>query len=464
MSAQTTDIKSYSKTVNDSPSTSPVRNSHEKDDTFSKTFDEIKSRREDRAQETNRRENVQADADKVSKRAEKIRNEKNKHEVSPNEENENDKDEVSEKPLSSETVTVETNEALLANIDFGTLPQTAEMTAAAQTTQAEADTKQAPSTQDGTKNTSTDSTKSSLAKSTVAADIALSTTKITDAIAANVEDASGVQIKASEKVAAAAKENAVVQVQDNSSKAKETALANLQSIEGTDTTVVESETGTDAKNNNSNNSFSQGNASEQLIKLSIQNAQGDKTAQTDSFNIALDKQVQSPNAAQQPKELNKADIFSQINSKLNEMPQQTENNSKVTIILKPENLGRIHLEIVNTHEGIIAKLLTENQQVKELLDKNMEALKSQLGAQGVNVNNIKVENTQHAANNSMDFEREQFNQNGFSNNSQQNQSGETNTSNKYSDDIEFDSDMNIEFEAQKPQTQIIHDGKIDYKV
>ena len=108
-------------------------------------------------------------------------------------------------------------------------------------------------------------------------------------------------------------------------------------------------------------------------------------------------------------------------------------------------------------------MLTENQQVKELLDKSMETLKSQLGAQGVNVNNIKVENTQQTSQNAMNFEREQFSQ-GFSQNPQGHNPANPDSARAYEENnIEFVEETG-EIEPEIAQSQILHDGEVDYKV
>lgn len=279
---------------------------------------------------------------------------------------------------------------------------------------------------------------------------------------AEVEE--GAQIKASEKVAQAAKDGTISQTQELSSQAKQSAMENLQSIQGTDTTVVESKSSaqSDAQSN-SNSSFSQGNAAEQVIKMSIENADADSVmpVQNNPSNHA-DKALQTASSAtSRTFDLNKSDILNQIGTKMQDLPETGQ--SKVTIILKPEHLGRIQLEILNTGDGITARMLTENQQVKELLDKNMETLKSQLGAQGVNVNNIKVENTQQTSQNAMNFEREQFSQ-GFSQNPQGHNPANPDSARAYEENnIEFVEETG-EIEPEIAQSQILHDGKVDYKV
>ena len=195
-----------------------------------------------------------------------------------------------------------------------------------------------------------------------------------------VEVEEGLQIKASEKVEQAAKDGAVSQTKELSSQAKQTAMDNLQSIQGTDTTVVESMSSTQSDSGSGNDSgLAQGNAAEQIIKMSIENVDSDNSVPVQNFSAHVDKAASTAASSTRTFDLNKADILNQIGTKMQDLPESGQ--SKVTIILKPEHLGRIQLEILNTGEGITARMLTENQQVKELLDKNMETLKSQLGAQ-----------------------------------------------------------------------------------
>ncbi len=290
----------------------------------------------------------------------------------------------------------------------------------------------------------------------------------TESVAQNVAKEGEVVVKVSDQVAASAKEAATAQVQDMSAKAKDKATANLQEALKTDTTVVDVKKGkaeSDSKGN-----FSQNNASEQIIKMSVENTQTDKPVNPENFALNLDKQtmVHNPqtsvnNVVAQPKELNKTDIMNQINAKLPDL-QQSE-SSRVTIVLKPENLGRIQLELFNSGNGIVARMLTDNQQVRELLDRNMDALKTQLGSQGVNVNNIKVESAHHSSNNAMNFDREQFNQNfsrNHENRPEQNQQA-SQDSTASGEDVSSEELASIAG-TDKSESQIIHNGKVDYKV
>ncbi len=57
--------------------------------------------------------------------------------------------------------------------------------------------------------------------------------------------------------------------------------------------------------------------------------------------------------------MSKTEILSQIHKSADKFGQE-EGQQKVTIVLKPENLGRIQLELVNSKEGLTAKMTTDN--------------------------------------------------------------------------------------------------------
>lgn len=198
-------------------------------------------------------------------------------------------------------------------------------------------------------------------------------------------------------------------------------------------------------NSNSNNLLNQQNAQEQTIKLAIQDTETTKNSDTTinvaakansndlgtqmAFNKVLDN-IQTPtqavNQAETPKELTKTDIMSQIQAKLDTI--QNENQTKVTIILKPENLGKINLELVNGKGGLTAQITADSEQVKEILNKHLDSLKDTLGNQGINVNNvnIKVSETQKQ-DNMFNFSEQnsQTNQNSQNNNQQANAEAKT---------------------------------------
>lgn len=284
-------------------------------------------------------------------------------------------------------------------------------------------------------------------------------------------------IKVTEEVATQVEANFanLSQNKDYTGEIKSKAAAKLGELQGTSTVVTEVQTSTSSSTQNNsqtnlgqnNNSSIQNNATEQIAKLSVEDA----TTSADSFLSKLEAKINGTSkvANAQNTTLNKSDIMSQMNAKFSEMQQAGQN--KVSIILQPENLGKVSVEIMNSKDGIVAKMTTDNQQVKELFDKNVEALRTSLSAQGVNVNSIKVECTHDTSNNSMNFEREQFNQN-FNNSSNNNSNNQTQHSNNsestYSTEYNFGEEATEETEIaneiKNTETIIKHDGKVDYKV
>lgn len=183
-----------------------------------------------------------------------------------------------------------------------------------------------------------------------------------------------------------------------------------------------------------------------------------------SINQTNTTTMQAQNSATAGKELNQSDIMSQIDKQLNlKTPQNGE--SKVTIILRPENLGKIELELVSTKEGLTAKMTTDNAQVKELLDKSLDNLRDTLGSQGVNVNNVTVkinESQKQDAMFSFDKQPGQENQQQNQQNAKQTNEGQFGFDDKLSDSTDDPiSEMEIETETEKT---VPISNKVDYKV
>ena len=282
-------------------------------------------------------------------------------------------------------------------------------------------------------------------------------------------------IKVTEEVAASVKENTAASLEnkDTTSKIKDKAVAQMSSLENTNTVVSQSQT-TDSSSNQNGKSLSQNNAQEQIAKMVVEaNSNNGQTATnitSDVFVNKLDSQlnVATKTSSSPLNQLNQNSIMEQVNKQFEQIQQSGSN--KVSIILQPENLGRVSVEIMNSKDGIVAKMLTDNQQVKDLFDKNVEALKSNLSSQGINVNNIKVECTHESANNAMNFEREQFNQT-FDNNQNHhnNQTNKSTTASYNSTEAEtsdFEETENTisNIKLTNTQTIIKHNGKVDYKV
>ncbi len=282
-------------------------------------------------------------------------------------------------------------------------------------------------------------------------------------------------IKITDEVASQTKQNENLPVnKDITGTVKDKAVATMTNLQETNTVVTQSQTTgqnqAQTNSNQNNNAATKNNAAEQVIKFSVDNTTSTNSTPAESFLGKLDAKLNlSAKSAPQNTLLNKSDIMSQMNTKFSELAQNGQN--KVSMILQPENLGKVTVEIISSKDGIVAKMTTENHHVKELFDKNMDALKSSLGAQGVNVNNIKVECTNESSNNAMNFEREQFNQSNFNNSHGQNRqthNSDQNTQSSYTNEFTSTEEQIEEttnnIEIKNTNTIIKHNGKVDYTV
>ena len=81
----------------------------------------------------------------------------------------------------------------------------------------------------------------------------------------------------------------------------------------------------------------------------------------------------------------------------------TADKSEMVIDLKPDSLGKLSLKVVTEHGMIMAKFVAENQQVKQVLETNMQLLKESLEKQGLNVQGFSVSVRQESQNSRNDY-------------------------------------------------------------
>lgn len=82
------------------------------------------------------------------------------------------------------------------------------------------------------------------------------------------------------------------------------------------------------------------------------------------------------------------DVLKQITEKVD--VNILEDKSEMLIKLKPDNLGKVTMQISVENGNISAKFLAESQKVKEILESNMQELKDQLAKQGMAVQEMSV--------------------------------------------------------------------------
>lgn len=121
---------------------------------------------------------------------------------------------------------------------------------------------------------------------------------------------------------------------------------------------------------------------EHVVKTLIQ-----QDAEAFELNV---EQVQKTNNSQQPQaktvEVNPSRIIDQISKHL----ETLQNNSKVNIVLNPESLGKVNIQLLTSKEGLTAQFTVTTQEARDLLMKGLDGLKETLTSHGVGVDNVSV--------------------------------------------------------------------------
>lgn len=168
------------------------------------------------------------------------------------------------------------------------------------------------------------------------------------------------------------------------------------------------------------------NASEQMFKMSLEktfgakaeagsvqalqnNAQASNNA-SNGENQGLNLQNQgtqnkvqdfkqaTASASTKFSEVQKQDILDQITAKFDQL--KTNGNAKITLTLRPNDLGRVVIEMSQDKNGVSATILAQNEDVKRMLEQDIEGLRSKLAQAGVQVDNIVIKTPEGANNNS----------------------------------------------------------------
>lgn len=105
---------------------------------------------------------------------------------------------------------------------------------------------------------------------------------------------------------------------------------------------------------------------------------------------ALNKSAGDMEALKTLKEqpVSKRDILTQVIDKAKIV--FNGDKSEMVISMRPESLGKLSLKVVTEHGIITAKFIAESQQVKEVLESNMQLLKDTLEKQGISVQGFSV--------------------------------------------------------------------------
>ena len=149
----------------------------------------------------------------------------------------------------------------------------------------------------------------------------------------------------------------------------------------------------DSQSSNSENSDIMQNQSpeEQGIKAIIQSDA--------DFSTELKQNTQTQTTTQTTGSKATTDVTpSKIIEQITKQMEGLQNNSKVNIVLNPESLGKVSIQLINTKEGLSAQFTVASQEARNLIMKGIDSLKDTLISHGVSVDNVtvKLNNTQES--------------------------------------------------------------------
>jgi len=84
----------------------------------------------------------------------------------------------------------------------------------------------------------------------------------------------------------------------------------------------------------------------------------------------------------------KTSVFQQVVEKAETF--LSEDKTEMVIQLKPESLGKISLRVIHERGEIVARFMAESDQVKAILESNMQLLRDSLHKSGVSVQSLSV--------------------------------------------------------------------------
>lgn len=96
--------------------------------------------------------------------------------------------------------------------------------------------------------------------------------------------------------------------------------------------------------------------------------------------------VQNTTKSTSSSEVTSGKIIEQITKQMEGM----YNGSKVNMVLNPESLGKVSIQLINTKEGLSAQFTVATQEARNLIMKGLDGLKDTLISHGVSVDNVSV--------------------------------------------------------------------------
>lgn len=217
-----------------------------------------------------------------------------------------------------------------------------------------------------------------------------------------------------------------------------------------------------------NQSFSE-NPQDTFIKMNIENFEttdGKELKISSDFKTILNRSSEKIQTTT-IKNTQQSEIINQVKEQIGNIKGNF--NSKVSMILQPEHLGKVSVEILSDKGVVKANIVAQNPMVKDMLEKNIDALKNTLTSQGVSVANVsvQVEKNAEAQQGNLDFTKQSMEQDFANSSSNKNQGN----SNLKENQTKLANGEEFEFETEETETDLenkttvnVHNGKVDLKV
>ena len=119
-----------------------------------------------------------------------------------------------------------------------------------------------------------------------------------------------------------------------------------------------------------------------------------------------------------------------------------KDSQKLTLVLRPNDLGRLSIELTSNKDGLCANIIAQNEHVRSYIERNVNDLRNQLSQAGVNVNSIQIktagENNTSTYDGSQNREFQQQEQNQNQQNNQQKQQDKNQEKNQFANMGNYD--------------------------
>lgn len=222
----------------------------------------------------------------------------------------------------------------------------------------------------------------------------------------------------------------------------------------------------DASNNGESSFMNQHNESHEgmdsplnslnsLFSNSSSAAKSDGVHNTE-FNRLLSSMEQQHNAD--------VDVLNQVVNNMKHNMTSINGKNSISMILNPQSLGRVNIDLVSQNGILSAEIRTENEQTKELLTRNIDSLKQSLQEQGVTVGNVIVKTQESTLSNnnfSKDFPHENMQGFDFGDN---NKTGSQSRNSEHEAQSNYEHDLLQEEHQNSKPTKSVHNGLVDYTI